>query len=470
MKKICYLLLLICVPILLCTLFSSCKPPSQQEESPEDGRPDFAWVQKAGGIGHDQGYAVAADGSGSLYITGFFERGCTFAGISLSAFGGEAYDIFLAKYDNSGALVWVKQAGSTDYDEGAAIAVDSSGNIYMTGYFKGTAAFGNRTLISSGDRDIFTARYNSSGDLVWVKQAGGSGEDNSSSVTADSMGNIVVTGSFSGTASFGNTTLVSKGGSDIFTAKYAENGNLLWVKQAGGSSFDHGHCATAGSGDNIYITGSFKDTATFGNKTITSNGDRDFFVARYNQNGNVSWVEQGGGDYWDYGYAVDTGNSGDVYVTGSFFDAALFEGTSLIAEAQNDIFIAKYDSSGNLVWIRQAGGSSYDRGKAIAADNRGGIYVAGHFKKDVTFENVSLTAYGLYDMFVAKYNSSGDFLWAKRAGGDDYDEACSITVDNNDNIYITGSYSCYQAPARFDDISLNSNGFDIFIAKIAGTL
>ena len=214
-------------------------------------------------------------------------------------------DIFIAKYDRDGGLVWAKQAGDSDGDRGYAIAVDKRGNSYITGYFAGTATFGTGEaneieLMSAGYQDIFIAKYDRNGGLVWAKQTSGPGgyEDGGSGIAVDKWGNSYVTGDFQGTATFGageanETELTSANasgsdgdGKDIFIAKYDRNGGLVWAKQAGGFSLDTGSGIAVDRWGNIYVTGAFWDAAVFGageaNETaLTSAGQVDIFIAKY---------------------------------------------------------------------------------------------------------------------------------------------------------------------------------------------
>ncbi|MDY6986929.1 MAG: SBBP repeat-containing protein, partial [Thermodesulfobacteriota bacterium] len=206
-----------------------------------------------------------------------------------------SYDIFVAKYAPSGALLWAKQAGGTSSAWGDGIATDGSGNSLVTGSFEGTATFGageaNETsLTSAGGPDIFVAKYASSGALLWAKQAGGADYDEGEGIAIDGSGNCLVTGFFEGTATFGageanETTLTSAGNFDIFVAKYAPSGALLWAKQAGGIYSDQGYGLAIDGSGNCLVTGSFEGTATFGagaNQTpLTSAGGDDIFVAKY---------------------------------------------------------------------------------------------------------------------------------------------------------------------------------------------
>ncbi len=209
--------------------------------------------------------------------------------------GGGGNDIFVVKYDNNGALIWAKKAGGTSNDNSLGIAVDGSGNCYVTGYC-GTATFGagetnETTLTPVGNYDIFVAKYNNSGALLWVKSAGGTGTDASLGIALDGGGNSYVTGYFNNMSTFGagesnQTTLTSEGGYDIFVAKYDNSGALLWAKSAGGINFDTGNSIAVDVSGNSYVTGYFDGTATFGagesnETTLTGAGNYDIFVAKY---------------------------------------------------------------------------------------------------------------------------------------------------------------------------------------------
>ncbi|MFA7028830.1 MAG: SBBP repeat-containing protein, partial [Candidatus Cloacimonadaceae bacterium] len=213
---------------------------------------------------------------------------------------------------------WAKQAGGTDYDFGQDIAIDSSGNSYITGYFPGNASFGTTELTSSGGIDIFVAKLDSDGNWLWAQKAGGTSDDGGYSIAIDSSGNSYVTGYFHSTASFGNITLTSSGSYDIFVAKLDSNGNWLWAKKAGGTSDDYGYSITIDFSGNSYVTGYFYSTASFGTTTLTSSGDCDIFVAKMDSSGNWLWAKKAGGTYSDEGWGIAIDSSGNSYVTGYF--------------------------------------------------------------------------------------------------------------------------------------------------------
>ncbi|MEE9423975.1 MAG: SBBP repeat-containing protein [Methylococcales bacterium] len=239
---------------------------------------DLVWVKRAGGADSDEGAGIAMDSSGNAYITGDFSGIATFgsgdAGETMLTSDNNSNDLFIAKYTTSGDLVWAKRAGGTDLDSGNGIAVDDSGNAYITGIFSDTATFGlgatDETMLSSdGFRDIFAAKYTADGELVWAKRAGGTGFDEGNDIAVDDMGIAYVTGSFSDAATFGSgeaneTTLTSDGSRDIFVAKYAADGDLVSVKRVGGTNVDSGNGIAVDDSDNVYVTGIFNVSAIFG--------------------------------------------------------------------------------------------------------------------------------------------------------------------------------------------------------------
>ncbi|MEN6445086.1 MAG: SBBP repeat-containing protein [Candidatus Cloacimonas sp.] len=364
--------------------------------------------------------------------------------------------------------LWAKQAGGTDYDWCNSIAVDANGNSYVTSNFNGCATFGTTTLTSSGVYDIFVAKLDSNGNWLWAKQAGGTNEDYGYSIAVDANGNSYVTGGFSGNATFGTTTLNSSGDPDIFVAKLDRNGNWLWAKQAGGTSGDCGNSIAVDDNGNNYVTGLFKSSATFGTTILTSSGSSDIFVAKLDNNGNWLWAKQAGGtSNDDKGYGIAADANGNSYLTGYFGGSATFGTITLTCSGWYDIFVAKIDSNGNWLWAKQAGGTDYDEGKSITVDTNGNSYVTGVFSGSATFGTTTLTS---YDIFIAKLDSNGNWLWAKQAGGTVCDEGNSIAVDYDGNIYVTGWFS---DSATFGNTTLTSsvhyvysNNRDIFVTKL----
>ena len=424
--------------------------------------PNWQWAAQAGGSSDDYGLGIATDDNGNSYVTGYFRDTATFGSYSLTSSG--EFDIFVAKMDANGNWLWATQAGGSNSDCGLAIAIDNNGTSYVTGSFQDTATFGSYSLTSNGGYDIFVAKMDANGNWLWVAQAGGSNTDYGIGIAIDDNGSNYVTGIFHGTPVFGSYSLTSSGHSDIFAAKMDANGNWLWATQAGGNSDDFGSKIAIDENGDSYVTGRFYYTATFGSYSLTSSGHIDIFVAKMDANGNWLWATNAGGSSWDQGGGIAIDENGNSYVTGWFSDTAYFGSYSLTSSGYLDIFVAKMDATGNWLWATKAGGSSFDQGGGIAIDDNGNSYVTGGFQGTATFGSYSLTSSGNEDIFVAKMDANGNWSWAAKAGGSDYDYGIAIAIDDNGNSYVTGDF---QGTATFGSYSLTSSGDDdIFVAKL----
>ncbi|MCK4654911.1 MAG: SBBP repeat-containing protein, partial [Candidatus Cloacimonetes bacterium] len=425
--------------------------------------PEWLWAAQAGGSSYDTGYGITIDDLGNTYVTGGFEGTANFGTYSLTSNGD--WDIFVAKMNSNGNWQWAAQAGGSINDYGYGITIDDSGNTYVIGCFESTATFGSYSLTSNGYKDIFVAKMDANGSWQWAAHAGGSSLDHGNGITIDDLGNTYVIGWFYETATFGSYSLTSYGGTDIFVAKMDANGNWLWVTQAGGSDQYFGNEITIDDLGNTYVTGSFKNTATFGSYSLTSNGYDDIFVAKMDAMGNWQWATGAGGFHQDWGYGITIDDERNTYVTGSFKNTATFGSYSLTSNGYDDIFVAKMDATGNWQWAAQAGGSSLDQGYGITIDDERNTYVTGMFRETATFGSYSLTSYGSRDVFVAKMDATGNWQWAAQAGGnnEDYGKG-GITIDYLGNTYVTGRF---EETATFGSYSLTSNGeADIFVAKL----
>ena len=428
---------------------------------------NWLWAKKAGGTDFDFGNSIAVDANGNSYVTGYFSGSANFGTTTLTSSSEYYTEIYVAKLDINGNWLWANKAGGTGWDYGYGIAVDANGNSYVTGAFAESAIFGTTTLTSSGGSDIFVAKLDSSGNWLWAKQAWGIGEDVGFSIAVDAKGNSYITGVFIESANFGTTTLTSSGDYDIFVAKLDINGNWLWAKQAGGTDDDYGNGIAVDANGNSYVTGYFSESATFGTTTLTSSGDIDIFVAKLDSSGNWLWANQAGGTNCDYGHGIAVDDNGNSYIIGNFLESANFGITTLTSSGYYDIFVAKLDINGNWLWAKQAGGTSYDFGNSIAVDTNRNVYVTGFFySSSCSFGTITLinSSSEYIDIFVAKLDINGNWLWAKQAGGTSDDCGYGITVDVNGNSYITG---IFRGSATFGTTTLTSSGdFDIFVAKL----
>lgn len=361
---------------------------------------NWLWAQNVGGTNSDYGMGITIDTDDNCFVTGYFSGSVNFGGTTLTSSGGN--DVFVAKLDSSGNWLWAKKAGGPSIDEGFGISADSFGNCYLTGRFFGTASFGGTSITSSGSPDIYVAKLNGDGNWQWVIKAGGAGFDQSNGICTDPEGGCYVTGYFQGTADFGSITFTSSGYADIFISKLDSNGNWIWVKQAGATGWDEGFGIATDASGNCYVTGTFQASCTFGDTTLTSGGSDNTFVVKLDTNGNWLWVSQVYGASSNIGYSIAVELDETCYVTGSFKNSATFGSNSISSFGENDIYVSKLNSNGNWLWAKQGGGTDDDLGNSIALDSNGYCYVTGHISSAATFGDVSLTNNGSWDIFIAK--------------------------------------------------------------------
>jgi len=256
----------------------------------------------------------------------------------------------------------VRAFGGTNADLGEAIAVDSAGNVYTTGYFKGTVDFdpgdGTSNITSAGDNDVFVSKLDSSGNFVWAKRFGGSDSDRGFGITVDASGNVYTTGDFRGTVDFdpgdGTSNLVSAGGADVFVSKLDSSGNFVWAKRFGGTSSDDAIGIDLDSSGNVYTTGYFYLTADFdpgdGTSNLVSAGSADVFVSKLTSAGDYAWAVRFGGTNSDWGSGIALDGSSNVYTTGFFNSTVDFDpgaGTcNKTSAGLHDVFVSKLNSAG----------------------------------------------------------------------------------------------------------------------------
>jgi hypothetical protein len=362
------------------------------------------------------------------------------------------------------AWLWAKSATGTGIDEAFANAVDASGNIYMAGYFNSpTINFGTSTLTNVGGNDVFLVKYNSSGSVLWARSGGGNGHDAATSVAVDNSGNVYITGYYKsaeigfGTDTLTNTDFTTNNTSDFFLVKYDPNGTVLLAKDGGGLNSEVSCSVAVSTSGDVFITGYFNSySMLIGTTTITnantSNYTNDIFLVKYTTGGNLLWARSVGTTSWDEAYAVAVDANGNSYITGVFNGATLTFGSTVLTNAGSigtyDLFLAKFDISGNAVWAIRAGASEDEYALSVAVNASGNSYLAGSFSSPtITFGSTTLTQVGLEDIFIAKFDINGNAVWAKSAGGDGYDDANSVNVNSSGSIIYLAGYFCSPAIA-----------------------
>jgi len=435
--------------------------------------PDWVWARSAPSNtnGAGEGWSIATDKSNNVYITGFYESTITFGSYVLINQG--QVNAYLAKYDALGNMIWAKSAvnSSTGYSWGYNVCTDVFGNAYVTGYFGDTVSFGSFTLTSTVSLDVFLVKYDSSGNVLWAKSAGGINTDEGLGVAADRLGNVYITGYFvSPTITFGSYTLTNAGFADIFLAKYDSFGNVQWAKSAGSNRDDVGYSIATDALANVYITGYFySPTISFGSYTLTNAGIADIFLVKYDSSGNLLWAKSASGASNDQGTYVATDSSGNAYITG-WYDSPIisFGSYSLTNAGVSDAFFAKYDSSGNVRWAKSIGGTGIAYGYCVATDKSYRIYITGGFHTpSLIFDTITIQRPAVYfdPMYLAGYDSSGHALFAKSFGSGS-DDNNAVAISPSGCVYIGGDFESVNPFIIGNDSLILSGGENVFVAKL----
>ncbi|MBS1647333.1 MAG: gliding motility-associated C-terminal domain-containing protein [Bacteroidetes bacterium] len=414
------------------------------------------WLQSEGSPSIDENLDIAKDNNNCLISTGYFTGTLILPnGTGLTATGTGTSDVLIQKTNPYGQVQWAVKAGGAGSDRGISAACDAAGNTYITGYYYGAAQFGAFTLNSvSGSQDVFIAKLDQNGNFLWAKSAGGPLAEDPYSITVDANNNAIVTGEFKGSSVFGSQTLTStinpftnQYSFDVFTCKYDQNGNFVWVRQGAAHLDDRGLDVGTDAAGNIFVCGQFSDTITFGS-THLNQIQNAIFILKYNAAGQEQWfVRAGAASSISYALAVDA--SGSIYVTGDYTGNLSFYGTTnnfLYGTFINRIFLVKYSNNGSYIWGKEDASNSYVSSRAIALDNAQNPYIFGQF--GCKMDDYSLLAggtgmfnsIGFYDLFITQYDASGNRIWARNFGGPLYDKAHGIVFTNNNTPYVCGSF------------------------------
>src|ERR1019366_7986565 len=437
------------------------------------------------GEGGDKVNSVSTDVSGNVFVTGTFRSPTlTFGSPTLTKADSTnkcwwcSTNVSIAKYDMNGNVLWAKSAGGAGDDEGHSISADANGNVVITGWFSSpTITFGSTTLINNTQSDdIFIAKYDANGNVLWAKSAGGTNWDDGYSVATDVSGNVFITGVFwDSSLTFGSTTLPYIGSGDIFIAKYDAGGNMLWAKSAGGTGDDEGRSISTDPSGNVFVSGYFRSpTITFGSITLTNVAayTNDIFIAKYDGSGNALWAKNVGGipsQYGGAGYSLSADASGSVFVTGNFSSPTITFDSITLTNAESsgdysDVFIAKYDASGNVLWAKRAGGTNTDVGYSVSVDLSGNVFVTGNFSgSNITFGSYTFTSpvgYN-YPLFIVKYDGNGNVLCGSTLASN---MGNGISVDSFGNAYVCGDFGANPFAVGADTL-LPTCGYNIFVAK-----
>jgi len=331
-------------------------------------------------------------------------------------------DVAVGDAAHPGTTKWIATAASSGtgrvepYTSGAFVG--PGGDVYITGIFSGTTTFGTTTLVSKGGYDIFVARLAPDGSFAWAFSAGGTGQDLGACVSADAAGNVYATAFFGGSATFGTESHNSAGGMDIAVTKLSPDGAHLWTKVFGGTGDDIAYGCALDAGGNLVVGAGFASTITVGSKTLTSQGKIDALVFKLDPQGQATEAWQpGSGTEVVQISALDLDSSGNVYLAGLFQGTATFGAQSLTSTGDADVFVSKLSPTGAVQWTARGGGAAQDVALALVVEPGGAAYVTGTIEGPATFGTIQVPHVEGGDIFVAKIAPGGTFAWANASGG-----------------------------------------------------
>jgi len=334
------------------------------------------------------------------------------------------------------------------WQESYSIASDQIGNAYLSGFFHDPSlSIGSFTLTNNGVNNILIAKYDSIGNVLWAKKSSGAGDNECNQVVVDNIGNAYLTGKFNSTfIAFDSDTLYcSSSGSNSFLVKYDSSGNEVWSKGGKGTGTNVGTSVSVDIFGNIYIAGYYNspiivfDTDTLIN---TAAGFTDIFIVKYDPSGNVIWAKSIGGIWAENCMSIITDNAGNLLITGGFSSPTLLIDTfSFSCVGGSDLFLAKLDSSGNIIWVKSQGGTGSDNSYSVTIDLRKNIYLTGMFTSPtIVFGPDTLYGTGSTDAFLTKYDSLGNVIWARSSVGIGGETGYCVISDDAGDIYLSGGF------------------------------
>lgn len=371
----------------------------------------WPWAKKV--IGSSIANDISRDTSGNYFMVGEGYNNLVFNTYSVTTWGW-----YLTKYSSTGSVLWAAATPTPYRGRGFSVANDKQGNAYITGDFSPNTAFGPFVLNSNGYSDVFVTKYDGSGNVIWAKNFGGSDNDNGWSLTTDSIGNSYVTGTYSSpTILFGTTTLTTNlGVNSVFFTKIDSNGNVVWANKVITTGDGMVNSVAVDKFGNSYLTGILSSTmVTIGTFTLNGSG-QDCFVAKIDPSGNVLWVKTYN---LAVGYSISCDGSNFIYVTGGFSGGTLSLGSYTLSNpGMSDYFLMKQDLNGNVLWAREGLNSSDSYGRTVSVDNNG-LYVTGAFYTNVLLDTFLLSSPtgSTTALFVCKYDFNGNLLCASKLVG-----------------------------------------------------
>ncbi len=421
------------------------------------------WSQRFGSAIDQDGIGVAVDAAGNVVIAGLFWGTVNFGGGTLTSAGD--WDVYVAKLDAAGNHLWSRRFGDASGQLTRAMTLDSQGNILLAGHSYGSVDFGGGPISSAGDADVFMAKFDPDGNHIWSQGFGDAGNQLAYALATDQSDNVILSGRFTGKLDFGNGTLISAGGMDIYIAKFDAAGNILWSESFGDAAEQSTFSVAVDAVGNIVSAGILAGTADFGGGPLTSAGAGDIYVAMFDGDGNHRWSRRFGDADDQTANAVRVDGNGDIVVAGDFVGQVDFGGGVMTNGGWYNAFVVKFDSEGRHVWSHGYGETGLQSVSGLALDSDDNVVVTGYFDGIVDFGGGPLLCNVESDVFILELDADGAHVWSDGFGDPDFQYGIMCATDGARGILMTGWFA---GGIDFGGGTLTSaGGDDIFLARFA---
>jgi len=420
------------------------------------------WAKRFGDAGEQTVTGVATDKDGNIVFVGAFSSTIDLGGGTPHTSKG-LHDIYVAKLDGNGDYLWSKSFGDAMEQEEIQVAIDKDGNVILGGSFQGTVDFGGGPLESAGSNDVFVAKLDKDGSPMWSKRFGNDKNQTLESVAVGPAGEIAIAGGFEATIDFGSGGYPSNGSLDAFIVKLNELGGSDWTRRVGSGAYDVATSVAIDADGNVIGHGKFTGTVTVGDTMLTSAGFEDLFLAKYDSMGAVLWANRYGTTIPDGGGSVIATAQKNIALCGFIQGDIDFGGGDLTGVG--NVYVAESDAAGAHQWSSKFGGLGNEVCGAIAADAASNIVFGGAFFESADFGGGTLANAGDGDIYVVKLDAEGKHVWSRRFGDAALQRPTAITTDSTGHVIVAGRFD---GSVDFDGQTITSLGNnDAFITKIA---
>ncbi len=422
------------------------------------------WSFSFGDMDFEGARSVAVDPDGNIVIAGTFEGSINFGGGWLTSMG--ANDIYLAKLTPDGSHIWSRSFGDADIDVAGGLDIDALGYICLTGYFLNTINFGAGPMISAGSTDIFVAKFHPGGACLWSRSFGDAALQAGRDVAAGDGGSVILTGYFTGTVDFGGGILTSNGEYDVFLARFdSSSGFHMWSASYGDAADQIPAAVAAHPQGRILLTGITAGTIDFGAGPLASAGGYDVFLAKFESFGAHIWSRIYGDAEDDFASTVGfVPFSEEGIMAGHFHGGIDLGGGSLISAGSLDVFVSRFDSHGAHQWSSCFGDADDALVRGLGVNPGGDVALTGHFGGTIDFGGGPLASAGGQDVFLATFDGTGAHEWSLRAGDGGEQFGRDVAFDDPGDLLAVGDF---ENVIDFGGGPLVSfGGRDVFLAKL----